>query len=571
MLAGSVRLVSELQEHEAFVQHVHERHEQGDKLPVALVQGIGCAAAAGRLLRPGPLVAPLQPPAAAGARVACALTTCPAWPLACRWLVEEDPAFCAHPAALQLLRGPPHPQRRRREGPISAYGTSHQQAASLALASYALLSSDATPPGDAGECDTEAGPDGLELWLDPCPVLTRLVDWDSAMVPLLGWKPWTWAPQLLQLLQAHLRLLRRGFRDHLGFLSGASQLACFRRQVFLWPHTPMQRTELWQLLGSSHACEELKHAVALVLHYNSFLNSSKHSSKQRVMGALCCSAEVASSLGSMLLKAALALEGQQEQQRRGQCGAADKPGQQQQGQQQPDVREQRDQQCKARAAGSAPAEPVAAGLLDCDRESCLAAAWCLWRLLVVERGTEEARTAMLASSWLAPALQAMLGLQQERAVQQIVLDLLALLVGEGCPRITELFIAGGTGSAAAGLVGLLRQRSREVEEASPPVNDGEGAGSGEAAVRCTYAVCLQQAKTVLRLLRLLVAGSAEAQLAVASLPGAAPALMRLLGQAELADEAAETLAALQLDSGEARALLLGAGRGVSISIIGPVG
>jgi hypothetical protein len=72
----------------------------------------------------------------------------------------------------------------------------------------------------------------------------------------------------------------------------------------------------------------------------------------------------------------------------------------------------------------------------------------------------------------------------------------------------------------------------------------------------------------LQVLRTLVLGNAAAQLALALLPGAAAALVALLGheEGEVANKAAETLAALQHDSEEARGLVRAAGRGVELRL-----
>jgi hypothetical protein len=172
---------------------------------------------------------------------------------------------------------------------------------------------------------------------------------------------------------------------------------------------------------------------------------------------------------------------------------------------------------------------------------CVAAAGCLELLLLhADSSAVWLQQAMTERSVVAPALRAMLGLQGRPEVQAAALQLLQALVTSSSTGLTQLFVLTDGSCVVAGLVQLLQQSSQE------------GGGPDAAAV--------------LRLLRLLVAGSAEAQLAVASLPGAALVLGRLLGRAELADEAAETLAALQLDSSEARELLLAAGRDVSISM-----
>ena len=79
-----------------------------------------------------------------------------------------------------------------------------------------------------------------------------------------------------------------------------------------------------------------------------------------------------------------------------------------------------------------------------------------------------------------------------------------------------------------------------------------------------------QVVLVLQLLRTLVLGNAATQLVLARLPGAAAALVALLGsqEGEVANEAAETLAALQHDSNEARALVRAAARGVRMALEG---
>jgi hypothetical protein len=77
-----------------------------------------------------------------------------------------------------------------------------------------------------------------------------------------------------------------------------------------------------------------------------------------------------------------------------------------------------------------------------------------------------------------------------------------------------------------------------------------------------------QRVAALQVLRTLVLGNAAAQLALAQLPGAAAALVALLGgeEGEVANEAAETLAALQHDSEEARGLVQAAGRRVELRL-----
>jgi hypothetical protein len=77
---------------------------------------------------------------------------------------------------------------------------------------------------------------------------------------------------------------------------------------------------------------------------------------------------------------------------------------------------------------------------------------------------------------------------------------------------------------------------------------------GHGVLRCKVVV----------LLRTLVLANGAAQLAVARVPGMCAGLVQLLGceEGEVADEAAEMLAALQHDSSEAQALVREAGRGM---------
>jgi hypothetical protein len=95
------------------------------------------------------------------------------------------------------------------------------------------------------------------------------------------------------------------------------------------------------------------------------------------------------------------------------------------------------------------------------------------------------------------------------------------------------------GGLLQGLAGLLQQREES-------------------------AVVLQ----VVVLVRMVVLGNDAAQLAVARVPGMCAALVQLLSceEVEVADEAAETLAALQHDSSEAQQLVLAASKRVPLRL-----
>ena len=176
---------------------------------------------------------------------------------------------------------------------------------------------------------------------------------------------------------------------------------------------------------------------------------------------------------------------------------------------------------------------------------CISALRCM-QMLVYGRPQLQLSLLEAGGRVLAAALHP--GLPQR--VQQAALELLVLVLEgqQGEQRAAQLaelqeLLVLEDSSLPASLVGLLQAQQQAEEDVGNKI--------------------LQQACAALSLL---VIGSAAAQLAVASLPGAAGALVGLLGSksASLANEAAATLAALQRDSGEARSLLLAAGRGVPI-------
>jgi hypothetical protein len=197
------------------------------------------------------------------------------------------------------------------------------------------------------------------------------------------------------------------------------------------------------------------------------------------------------------------------------------------GQQVPPGQEQgREREQEQAAARAAPQQPTA-----------LATAACLQHL--AEQLPKEQRLGILRRPGLLPAARSMLA---QPGMAAAGLQLLQALASSE-PEAQAL--AAGQPGLLQGLVGLL------------PL----GPAAGDEA-RQTRVAALQ-------VLRMLVQGSAAAQLAVARLPGAAAALVALLGgeEGEVANEAAETLAALQHDSEEARALLREAGRGVGLGLL----
>jgi hypothetical protein len=366
-----------------------------------------------------------------------------------------------------------------------------------------------------------------------------------------------WDSDLLDLAGAQLRFLRTvralGLQhQELEQLDEAGQQGQGGPMLLSWLHkaaTATNRAALWRLLGSSESAE-VHAAAAQLLHFargepGAAVEAAAEEPAQEQAAMSSQSACALSSLAFLMHSSAEQLD-----QAAGQAAGA---------------------VCAAAAAGR---QQQQEGGEEEARDTCVAAAGCLQQLGA--QGSGQLRTGLLENCWVAPALAMMLRLQREPQVQRAALALLQALATASSPRLTRLLVlraaggdARGGGGVAGALVALLELRRQQLLELG---DGGDAAQAGGSTAETAADGAAADAVAALRLLRLLVAGSCEAQLLVARLPGAAPALMGLLGcgRSEVADEAAELLGVLQRDSAEARALLLAAGAGVGIGGFGPL-
>jgi hypothetical protein len=145
-------------------------------------------------------------------------------------------------------------------------------------------------------------------------------------------------------------------------------------------------------------------------------------------------------------------------------------------------------------------------------------------------------------------------------VQLVVLENVHVL-----PAVTAMLVSAHTAPAALQLLQVLVSSRREVQQlvvGQPGLLQGllawiKGEGRDAAAVQ-----------QVLRQLRLLVQGNRSGQLALAQVPGACAALLETLGSgdAEVGNEAAETLAVLQQGNAAVQALVKQVAQRVSLQL-----